>query len=306
MIPAGIIGTNNKPASITLSINSIPDLFLTGYYSENTGPDFHHRTDLPVKRFNDPNRLIQISDAIIFNDHPGEYRDLIHHVLKNSKHVLIFTDITLSISHLHSLIKLADEAGVLLFLYHREMNTQMQEIILNHIGRPEFIDNYICLDQSSADRRKNIFEALYRELFVLMKINPVNARKYFINAIPYFSSDPHFVNVRIEFENGASANVTINKYSGQNKSRLEIFRYDKKALINHETGEILISVKNKDMVHYPGKRKHDSSREGLEIFINYLKTGNSSADPFETGILAHKIAMEIIQQLIPVPEKSLL
>jgi len=305
MIQAGIIGTLNGLETTIKSISSLSEYILTGYYTDDQELHKKDRNLLKLKRYFKPYELINRSDAIIIADQPGEYEDLISEILKNSKHILIFTDKSLSISQINSFIKLAEEAGVFMFFHHDKYDHQWQDIILKHFGKPEYIDDYICLDQSSQNCKENVYNAFYSELFIVMRINPVNPRKFFTTTIPFYSADPHFLNARIEFENGTSANVTINKYTDGNKSRLDIFRHDMKATIDPETSEIKISRDNSEIMYSPGKKIIDTRKAGLSLFLKYLLSGNYTSDLFETGIAAHRAAIEIINQLLPVPENSI-
>jgi hypothetical protein len=309
MIRTGIIGTLNNLENTIENIRSFPEYFLTGFYTRDHIVHNPCRKSTTVNYFSSPEELISVSEVIIISDRPGDFENIIHKVLKNSKHLLIFPDTSLSYNQLETFIKLAEEAGVFLFLFNEDIKTRLPEIIKKYFGRPEFIDIYRSIDQSVLTSQRSIFETFYKELFLVMKLNPLNPRKYLTTTIPYFSPEPNLLNIRIEFENGTSANVTINKFAGKNERRVEIFRHDRMALIYPETGEIKIIRKDPDktevFTHSDGQ-KIDSQKEGLSLFLNYIISGNFTSDPYDTGIAAHRTAIEIIHQLIPVTEKSCL
>ena len=309
MIRTGIIGSLESLENTMENIRSFPEYLLTGFYT--TDPAVHNH--LPeyenLIQFTSPDELISVSEVIIISDRPGDSEDIILKVLKNSKHLLIFTDTSLSFKQLEAFIKLSEEAGVFLFLYHEDLRIRLPEIIGKYFKRPEFIDVYTSIDHSVLTSPGNIFEAFYKELFVVMKLNPLNPRKYFSTSIPYFSAKPNLLNTRIEFENGTSANVTINKFAGKNERRIEIFRHDRMVLINPETGEVKCNRKNPDKTEFFTLAKGQNinlQKEGLSLFRNYIKSGNFTSDRYDTGIAAHRTAIEIIHQFVPVIEKSCL
>jgi hypothetical protein len=307
MIRTGIIGTLKGLDNIIENIISFPDYQLTGFYFNDLLIQNPVLKNTAIKRFSSPEELISVSEVIIITGRPGDFNEIIRNVLKNSRHLLIFPDISLSLNQLESFIKLAEEAGVILFLYHEDLKIRLPEIIKKYFGKPEFLDINRSIAQTDPFPHRNIFEVLYDEIFLVMKLNPLKPRKYFTTSIPYYSSGPNFLNVRIEFENGTSANVTINKFSKIAERKVEIFRHDRMVLIHPETGELYIIRKNQEkteILYHSRIQKISPMKEGLNQFINYLIAGNFTSDPFKTGISAHSTAIEIIQQLIPVSEKS--
>jgi hypothetical protein len=307
MIRTGIIGKLKSLENTIENIISFPEYYLTGYFCNDPLFQSPVLKNSNLIKFRSPEELISVSEVIIITDSPGDFNEIIRKVLKSSKHLLIFPDISLSLNQLESFIKLAEEAGVILFLYHEDLKIRLPEIIKKYFGKPEFIDIYRSLGQTDSTPQGNILEILYDEIFLVMKLNPVNPRKYFTASIPYYSSMPNFLNARIEFENGTSANVTINKFSEKTGRKIEIFRHDRMVLIHPETGELNILRKNHEKTEiFKHSRIHriNSKKEGLGQFINYLTAGNFTSDPFKTGISAHNTAIEIIQLLIPVSEKS--
>ena len=304
MVRTGVIGTTQKLLDTIKNISLIPEYNLTGSYSLAPISDNYKIRNPLLKAFDEPEDLISNSDIIIISDHPGNCEDLIQSILKKSKHVLIFPDTSLTSFQLEKFVKLADEAGVFLFLYHEDLKNRIPKLIKNNFGKPEFIDIYRYLDLNDTD---NIVEIFYEEIFLVMKLNPVNPRKHFTTSIPYYSNDPHLLNARIEFENGTSANITINKFEGKNKSRIDIFRQNSMASVHPETGAIKIIRKNPQKAEILANsdiQKINSQKEGLLIFLTYLLSGNYSSDNCENGISAHRIASEIILQLIPYAENT--
>jgi len=309
MIRTGIIGSLESLENTIENIRSFPEYLLTGFYTIDPIIQNPFGKGINLNHFSSPDELISVSEVIIISDHPGDFEEIILKVLKNSKHLLIFPDTSLSFDQLETFLKLSEEAGVFLFLYHEDLKVRLPEIIKKYFGRPEFIDIYTSVDQSVLTSPVSVFEAFYKELFVVMKLNPLNPRKYFTTSIPYFSLEPNLLNTRIEFENGTSANVTINKFSGKNDRRIEIYRHDRMALIHPETGEVKIIRKNPDKTEFftlSDGQNINLQKEGLSLFRNYIISGNFTSDRYETGIEAHRTAIEIIHQLLPVNEKTCL
>jgi hypothetical protein len=306
MIRTGIIGPAKNLINTIKKISSDNEYTISGLFTYDSVLDIYPAIDISSRFFINPEELISGSDVIIIPGQAGEYEELIQKALKKSRHLFISPDTSLSLFQLETFIKLSEEAGVVLFLYHKDLNNLVPNLLKHHFGKPEFIDIYRSVKNSGPDPRKNIMDVFYEEIFMVMQINPVNTRKYFTTSIPYFSNKPSLLNVRIEFENGTSANVTINKFHGENKNRLEIFRHNSIASVYQETNEIKIIQKNPDknlIIPDICPVNYNSFETGLRIFKNFISSGDYKSDKTENGVSAHRIAAEIIHQLVPSSEK---
>ena len=301
MIRTAIIGPANNLISILENLTPIKEYYFVGAFCHNAA---NESLDKNLKYINNPDELISIADVIIVAERSGDYDDLIRKALKKSKHILIFPDSSLLSNQLENFVKLAEEAGVHLFLFNKNVNNRIPDYITSRFGKPGFIDIYRYPESSSS--RKNIFEIFYEEIFTIMRINKGNPRKYFTTSIPYFSTEPFLLNLRIEFENGTSANLTINKYIQDNRSRMEIFGHDGIITILPETGDLkIIGIPgNNESVPISYKKDNNDLLDGLRLFLHTISSGDYRSRPSENGINAHLFASKIIQQLVPSQEKS--
>ena len=302
MIRTAIFGSANNLINILENINQIKEYHFIGAYCNKTSAK--ESLDKNLKFFSNPEELISVADVIIVAERPGDYDDLIRKALKKSKHILIFPDSSLLSKQLEFFVKLAEEAGVHLFLFNKNVNNKVPGYIASRFGKPEFIDIYRYPENTTS--QKNIFEIFYEEIFTIMRINKGNPRKYFTTSIPNFSTEPFLLNLRIEFENGTSANLTINKYIRNNKSRMEIFGHDGMVKFSHETGDLkIISIPdNNESVPNSYKNDNNDLLDGLKLFLQTISSSDYRLHPSENAINAHIFASKIIQQLVPSHEKS--
>lgn len=302
MIRTAIIGSANNLIKILEDITQIREYHIVGAFSNKSAAN--ESPDINLKFFSNPDELISVADVIIVAERPGDYDEIIRKALKKSKHILIFPDLSLLSDQLEIFVKLAEEAGVHLFLFNKNINNSIPGFVTSRFGKPEFIDIYRYPENKTS--RKNIFELFYEEVFTIMRINKGNPKKYFTTSIPYFSHEPFLLNLRIEFENGTAANLTINKYKQDNKSRMEIFGHDGMVTILNETGDlnIISNPDNKESVSQSYKRDNNDLSDGLRLFLQAVSSGDFRSRPLENGINAHIFASKIIQKLVPHPEKS--
>ena len=304
MIRAGVFGSGELLENALEILRNHSGFLITGYHSGASVVKKH----TVIRQYTLPEELISVSEALIITNNPGDFNEVIPIILKNSRHLLIFPDYSLSFYLLENMIKLADEAGVILYLHQDGVKEWMKEIVFEYCAKPEFIEVYCYIDKHHIVPGVGIFGTLYKAISAVMKLNPVNPRKFYTNLVPYCSPDPLMTNVRLEFENGTSSNITVNGFSERSDILIEVFRNDCEAIIDPLTPEIRIINKNPNSTcifnqHPPGK--NNLYYDGLDQFALRIISPALNNDPFESGVIAHKTATSIIHQFIPYPVRGL-
>lgn len=304
MIRAGVFGSGEVLENALETLRNHSGFLITGY---NSGASIVHKHAV-IQQYARPEELISVSEALIITNNPGDFHEVIPQILKSSRHLLIFPDYSLSFYLLENMLKLADEAGVVFYLHQDGIKEWMQELVQKYCGKPEYIEVYTYVDKHRLVQGAGIFDALYKAVSAVIKLNPVNPRKFYTNLVPYCSPDPLMTNVRIVFENGTSANITVNGFLERTDSKIEVFRNDSEAIVDPYTPEVRIISKNPNSTRVFNKPPDNSNnvfKEGLDRFALRLFSPGTNSDPFESGIIAHKTATNIIHQFIPYPIRSL-
>lgn len=302
MIRTGIFGSGKDLETALETLGRHSGFLLTGFHS---GSSVLTRK-INVPQFYLPEELISVSEALIITNNPGDFYEVMPVILKNSRHLLIFPDHSLSFYQLDNLIKLAEEAGVVLYLHQGGITDWMRALSQKYCTKPEFIQVYTYIDKTRIVHGKGIFDALYLAVSDVIRLNPVNLRKFHTNLVPYCSPDPLMTNVRLEFENSTSANITINGFFQRTVSRIELFRNDTQVIIESSTPEVRVIRKNPNssrVFNKPAEGEIDTFSAGINAFALRLFSPGLNSDPFESGIIAHKNATRIIHQYIPYPSR---
>jgi len=304
MIRTGVFGSGAVLEDVLEVLRQHKGFLVTGYYIGSTLTRKHK----VIQQYKMPEELVSVSEAIIVTNSPGDFQEVIPGIIKNSRHLLIFPDYSLSFYHLDNVIKLAEEAGIIFYLHQDGIKDWMKDLTLNVCGRPEFIEVHSYIDKRNIVPGKNIFDSLYKAIAAVMKLNPVNVRKFHTNLVPYYSPDPLIINVRLEFENGTAASITINGFFERSDTSIEVYRGDCEVIIEPLAPEVRVIRKNPNSIEVftkPTEGFSNSYGEGLDGFAQRLFTPGLNNDPFQSGIIAHKTATNIINQFIPYPVRSL-
>jgi hypothetical protein len=304
MIRAGVFGSGDTLENALETLRNHAGFLITGYHS---GGSLIHKHP-SIQQYSVPEDLISVSEALIITNNPGDFHEVIPIILKSSRHLLIFPDYSLSFYQLENMLKLADEAGVVFYLHQDGIKEWMKDLVIKYCGKPEFIEVYSYIDKHHINAGKGIFDSLYKAISAVMKLNPVNPRKFHTNLVPYCSPDPLMTNVRLEFENGTSANITVNGFFERSDSKIEVFRNDCETIIDPFAAEVRVVRKNPNstsVFNKPPDRQSNIFNEGLDGFALRIFSPALNSDPFESGIMAHKTATSIIHRFIPYPVRTL-
>jgi hypothetical protein len=304
MIRAGVFGSGIILESALEILRQHSGFVITGYHS---GSSIINEQKI-IPEFKVPEELIAVSEALIITNSPGDFHEVIPMVLKSSRHLLIFPDYSLSFYQLDNMLKLSEEAGVVFYLHQDGVKEWMKALALKYCGRPEFIEVYSYIDKHHIVAGSNIFDSLYKAISAVMKLNPVNLKKFHTNLVPYCSPDPLMTNVRLQFENGTSANITVNGFFERSDTKIEVFRNDCEVIIDPILPEIRVISKNPNstrIFNKPPDSQTNSFREGFDGFALRIFSPGLNTDPFESGVISHKTATKIIHQFIPYPVRSL-
>ncbi len=280
-----------------------PEFIITGVHLHNHKTDSHSGS-FSIEAYSIPyEKLHETSDALIVTDKAGECFDLISRFLKKSRHVLILPDLTLSCPQLKKLTKIADEAGVILNLHHKTLNGVIKQKIREYIFRPEYIFLKSQITAKPARENFTIFSALYRYIYLIVELNPVNPVKYYVTGIPVCSTEPRILDVNIQFENGTSAHLNISSCFKEEYEKLEIFGHDRMITIDPSKNEFLIiqshpdEIKNKSLSYACRQNNEDV----LTKFYKSITGRNGSENRISSGIVAHQLASGILHQIHPAP-----
>ena len=246
MIRTALTGSERFLRHYSEIIRSHSEFTLTAVHCNEYQPGIHFNYSSCGSCNQTYDQLFEKSDALIVTDKAGDKMELISRFLKNSRHVLILPDITLSAYQLKKLTKIADEAGVILNLHYNTLSSEIKERIKEYIQRPEYIFMKLQVTDLQNDRNKTIFDVLYRYIYLVFELNPVNPVKYHVTGVPVCSSEPRILDVNILFENGASAHINISSCYKEEYEKLEIFGHNRMVSMEPTKKEFLMIQSHPD------------------------------------------------------------
>ena len=305
MLRIAIQGNLSEGAKYIDLIRNNSDCILSGLCTE-TNIQLNEKDKLidhPVPVFDNIEDLCQVSDVIIFLNHNKSGVNSVKKALRKSKHVFIHPSDILNPDILREYQNLAEEAGVLFYIFHKPFKKDLESLIQNFEGYPEFIDIYRYAGESAENGSTDLRKLILQEILFLTSINKQAIKSFKTISVPYCSEKPYIINLRIDFANSNSANLTINKFRGVNSRYTEIYFHDHMLKVNTLEKSIHIISRNKkhsDSIPLNTLLLNEFEPDSdIERFLQKLGSSSFPVTSFESGINAYINTWEILKKVIP-------
>jgi hypothetical protein len=291
MIKTGLVGYFSE--SELSAIARHPDLIITGCFFPG---ELETRSE-NITRSNFPElskeELFRLNKALIFAPLNLKITGLISDALKKSIHFLFLDCKPLINADICELIKLHDEAQTVIHARQAERSMPVLNACLSMIVHP-------CIVNINLISPAPFNTSLLRMLDALLYLCPLNIQKVYTTRrnqeIPA-SSAP--VSVRMEFDNGSSANLIYSDVADVESLTIEIYQKLKRLIINVINNEVKIIEKsasgniiNSVVIEFP-YNADALIKDELDIFhnaiINDNTTGKALFDVFRLTEISRKI-----------------
>ena len=273
----------------------------------------------------DPARCGEIAAALATTA-VADYRDLVgrvdlvsivvptvmHHevasfFLHNNVHVLLEKPITTTVAEARDLISLAAKNKLVFQVGHLERFNPALDAVRGVINRPGFIDaTRVAPYKPRGTDVSIVLDLMVHDLDIISTIIGSAVRSISASGACVYSSTPDIAHARIEFENGAVANVTASRISLQSDRSIRFFQSDayisvdfqnRKASV-YRKGEIApasgIPVPSVEEISVP---QRDQILAEIEAFIDSVQTGKPAVVSGEDGMKALETALLIEKKI---------
>jgi len=309
------------------------DVHCAGVYDLNTERAEEMAKKYGVASFSSLELLTRSCDAAIIATTTSSHYEIARTLLGEKLHLFIEKPITTTIEEADELIRLEKENGVHIQVGHIERFNPALRAVEAHIGRPMYIQ---AERLSSFSRRVTdvsvVLDLMIHDIDLVLSLIPSEIKNIAASGVKVFSNELDMATARIDFVNGATANVTASRLSRNRLRKLRFFSDNPKsyASLDFATGKSEVfklvkqgeaSSKNPlksfaarkileqfgeihenmqgmvlDYIH-PEVPKTNALRDELEHFINTVRNNTpatvSSLDGRRAIMVAGKIAEEI-------------
>ena len=227
MLKIGVLGAGHLGKIHLNCIKQIEEYDLVGFYDPAVDTARQVEEELGIPAFDTIDALIDAVDVVDIVTPTIRHFECASKALQKRRHVFIEKPIVATPDEANALKKLADDAGVKVQVGHVERFNPAFIAAEPFIGEPLFIEAHrLALFNPRGTDVPVVLDLMVHDLDILLTIVKAPISHLSASGVSIVSPTPDITNVRIEFENGAVANLTASRLSLKNMRKTRIFQKD--------------------------------------------------------------------------------
>jgi len=226
-IKIGVLGAGHLGKIHIRLLKEIEAFDLVGFYDPDSLNAIKVEEEYGLKRFADMEELIAITDAVDIVTPTLSHFECAYLSLKKGKHVFIEKPMTSSMKEAFQLVELIKEAGVKAQIGHVERFNPAYLAVKDFAINPMFIETHRLAQFNPRGTDVSVvLDLMIHDIDIILKMVGHDVKHIHASGVPIISDSPDIANARIEFVNGAVANVTASRISMKNMRKTRVFQRD--------------------------------------------------------------------------------
>jgi len=236
-LKVGVVGVGYIGFHRAQKYQDIPEVELVGLVDPD--PEVKEKAQtLKVPYFSDPAGIISRVDAVSIAVPTPRHFEIAREFLRRGKHVLIEKPITGKSDQAEELIRLARSEKAVLQVGHTERFNPIVEALSGRVKDPRFFEIHrLSLFHDRGTEVDVVMDIMIHDLDIVLELVPVPIKQVVSIGVPVLSPLVDIANARIEFENGAVANLTASRVSLKRMRKIRIFQIDGYASVDCDRQE---------------------------------------------------------------------
>ncbi|MDR2979257.1 MAG: Gfo/Idh/MocA family oxidoreductase [Bacteroidales bacterium] len=302
-------------------IQQIKELNLVGIFDPDKDRCKKLAEELDVAAFDDPVSLIQTTDIADIVTTTAMHYEMAKLSIEHGKHTFIEKPICSTLTEAEELMALAKAKNVCIQVGHVERFNPAFIVSQPFIEKPMFIESHrLALFNPRGNDVSVVLDLMIHDLDIILKIMDCEVTSIHASGIPVVTGTYDIANVRLEFANGAVANLTSSRISLKNMRKIRLFQQGKYISIDlleknseiifledytEENGDPFALVldlgeskgKKQVKVFKPEIHPINAIQTELEYFLNAINKNELPVVSIEDGYKALRLAYDIIDKM---------
>lgn len=320
-LKVGVIGTGHLGKLHTKLFKEVEGCEFIGIYDKDYEKAKVVGEDFKVKVFENLEELFNNVDAVSIVATTSAHYELVKAAFAKNKHVFVEKPITSGIEEAEEIVKISREKNLKLQVGHIERFNPALVALDNYELNPMFIqtDRLSQFNPRGTDVAV-VLDLMIHDIDIILSLVKSEVKNVSASGVAVVSDNIDIANTRIEFENGAVANVTASRISQKKMRKMRMFQKDAYISLdftsgvsevyrlippeekskNHyiSYGEIGIGDKMKSVVYeQPPVPEINALKHELQLFVNAVNNNTEPVVNGESGLKALKVAQIIIQKI---------
>lgn len=320
-VKIGIIGVGHLGNLHTKLFKTVSNCNLMGVFDSDVEKAEKVAGEHGTKYFKSLDDLLSEVDAVSVVATTSAHYELVKRCLESGKHVFVEKPITSKIHEAEELVELADNMNLILQVGHIERFNPALLSLEKYNLDPKFIqtDRLAQFNPRGTDVAV-VLDLMIHDIDIILSLIKSPVQNISASGVAVVSNNIDIANARLEFKNGAIANVTASRISQKKMRKMRMFQRDTYIsldfitgssevyrLVNPEQmtgsnfisfGEMGIGDKKKLVVYeQPELKEVNALQYELQLFVNSCYHGTPPVVSGTDGLRALRIAEQIIAKI---------
>lgn len=320
-LSVGVIGVGHLGKLHTKMFKQIENCELVGVCDSNPEQTKSVAAEFDVKAFYSIDDLLSKVKAVSIAATTSAHFEVAKKCLENNIHVFVEKPITATIEEAEKLVEISKNKNLKLQVGHIERFNPGLISLDSYISEPRFIqtDRLSQFNPRGTDVAV-VLDLMIHDIDIILSLIKSNVKQIDANGVAVVSDHIDIANARIQFENGAVANVTASRISQKKMRKMRIFQKDHYISLDFVTGvsevyrlqpvdqsaqpnsisfgEIGVGDKKKRLVYeQPEHKEINALNYELQLFVDSVLYDKKIVVSGEDGLRALKVAEIIINKI---------
>lgn len=322
MLKVGIVGVGQFGQNHARILNESDKCDFVGLYDKDKKRAEEISSTLDTKSFKDFDSLLDEIDVLFIVVTTISHFELAERALKKRIHVFIEKPITETFQQAKDLIKLSEEKNLKIQVGHIERFNPVIMEIEDKVKNPIFMECHrIAPFTPRGTDIPVVLELMIHDIDMILSFMESKVKHISASGAGVMTKSIDIANARIEFEDGAVANITASRISLKRSRQLRIFQKDGYFSIDFQDKKVKHIKKSKNLYKVLPKlmmgkfenidtkdvvdivevnasdRKKDALTTEIESFINAVEADINPVVDGRAGTRALEVALEIVNKI---------
>ena len=227
MLKIGVFGVGHLGKFHLNNWKEIKDIELVGFYDPNDSAAQEVSEKYQIPRFLDPERLMDVCDAVDIVAPTNFHFDLCEKAIKRGKHVFVEKPLANTMDEARILVKLVKESNVKMQVGHVERFNPAYLATQGLTLNPMFIEVHRLAQFNPRGTEVSvILDLMIHDIDIILSLVKSEVKNISASGVAVMTDTPDMANIRIEFNNGCVANLTSSRISMKKMRKMRLFQKD--------------------------------------------------------------------------------
>lgn len=305
-LKVGVAGVGYLGRFHALIYSRHPDVDLVGVADTDPAVAEAVAKEAGCAAFTDPNELVEHVDAVSIVVPTSLHLAVTRPFLEAKKHVLLEKPIASNVTDGAELVRLAEQAGVVFQIGHLERFNAGVMALAERIRQPKFIEAHrMSPFVARATDVDVISDLMIHDIDIVLSLVDSEIKNISAAGACVLTDHLDIANARLEFENGAVANVIASRVSREKMRRIRIFEHHRYQALdfNEQTLDIAYPEEREgadwpeivaDRVNVEPVKPLDAE---IDAFVKCIEQGVAPLVGGAVGLRALDVAMQVKEKI---------